>query len=1084
MKHYLTAFLLLFTVMSANATDVVSWLRQSAISPDGNTIVFSYQGNLYTVPVVGGKATALTSNNHYDTSPIFSPDGKSIAFSSDRFGSFDVFIMPASGGSAKRLTTHSGKETVVAFKDNSHLLFTSYVRPSAEDDVFPASYYKQVYLVDTEGHRPVLFSSVTMENLSINASGEIIYEDVKGYEDEWRKHHTSPICRDIWKKQESGGKSVFKRISNFNGESRNPVWAEDGKSYYYLNEKSGSMNIYYVSASGKETQLTSFKNHPVRFLSASKNGTLCFSYDGELYTMKKNAQPQKLSIEILKDNTKRNIFHQSYDNGCSSFAVSKDEKEIIFAVRGNVYATSMDYSTTKAITSTSETERSVDISPDGRTVVYASERNGVWGIYKTSLVRKEDKTFTYSAELKEEPLIVGKEACYQPSFSPDGNEIAYIANRSEIRVYNLKTKQSRVALPGKYNYSYSDGDVSFEWSPDSKWLLTSYIGIGGWQNIDVALVKADGKKIVNLTESGYTDSNASWALGGKAVLWQSDRAGYRSHGSWGAQRDAYLMFLDGKEYDKFLMSKEERELLAESEKAQAEEKKEKESKKKENKKSKEKGKKEDAQSADSIKKEDLIFDLDNRKDRIVRLTGNSSSLGNGYLSKDGRKFYYQASFEAGTDLWVHDLDDNSTRILIKGFGYGDMVPDKTGNSVFTGNWSLRKVDLSNGSIKNIPFRAEADYSPEQERADIYAHVTNIIKDKFYTADFAGVDWEGYAKEYKKFLPYITNNYDYRDLLSELLGELNASHTGARYGGSAADRATASLGAFTDDAYQGNGLPIKEIIKGSPLDDEKIGAKAGQIITKIDGQPILKGEDYFPLLEGKAGKTVRLSIADEKGKKEVEKEVKLISYGKERELLYKRWVDKRKETTEKYSKGEVGYIHVRGMDSKSFRETYSTLLGEYRNKKAVVIDTRHNGGGWLHNDLAILLSGKLFQTYEPRGQYIGSDPYSRWYKPSAVLVCEDNYSNANGFPFMYKELGIGKLVGTPMAGTMTAVWWEGQVDNSLIIGIPQVGIKDTKGNYIENQDLVPDIEVYITPEEQLRGEDTQLKKAIDSLLETK
>ena len=212
-------------------------------------------------------------------------------------------------------------------------------------------------------------------------------------------------------------------------------------------------------------------------------------------------------------------------------------------------------------------------------------------------------------------------------------------------------------------------------------------------------------------------------------------------------------------------------------------------------------------------------------------------------------------------------------------------------------------------------------------------------------------------------------------------------------------------------------------------------------------------------------------------------MKPISQGDQRELLYKRWIKHCEETVDKLSGGQIGYVHVRGMNSESFREVYSALLGRCRQKKAVIIDTRHNGGGWLHDDLATLLSGKEYQRFEPRGQYIGSDPYNKWTKPSCVLMCEDNYSNAHGFPWVYKELNIGKLIGAPVPGTMTAVWWETQIDNTLVFGIPQVGVKDMRGNYLENQQLQPDIEVYNTPEQQLSGEDAQLRRAVEEMLKT-
>lgn len=258
-------------------------------------------------------------------------------------------------------------------------------------------------------------------------------------------------------------------------------------------------------------------------------------------------------------------------------------------------------------------------------------------------------------------------------------------------------------------------------------------------------------------------------------------------------------------------------------------------------------------------------------------------------------------------------------------------------------------------------------------------------------------------------------------------------------------------------------------------------KPGCIIEKVDGTLIKKGEDYFPLFEGKVGRKVLLSVYDPATKKRFEETVKAISYGAQRELLYKRWVERNRKKVEELSGARLGYVHIKGMDSQSFRKMYSELLGRYRNKEAVVVDVRHNGGGWLHDDVVTLLSGKEYQRFVPRGQYIGSDPFNKWLKPSCMLVCEDNYSNAHGTPYVYKTLGIGKLVGTPVAGTMTAVWWERQIDPSLVFGIPQVGCMDMQGNYLENHTLEPDVLIYNEPAASLKGEDAQLKAAVDCLL---
>ena len=1068
MKRFLLGAAVYITAMATQAEEAPLWMRHCVISPDGGQIAFTYKGDIYTVDTGGGKARQITSSRGYDTHPVWSPDGKSIAFASDREGSMDVFIVGRDGGVPRRLTSHSGNGVPVAFRDNDHVLFGAAVMPDAGDMTFPSAQFPQVYEVSTEGGRPVMFSSVPMEDINVSPDGRsFLYHDRKGYEDAWRKHHTSSITRDIWLCTAAVGRERrFRKITTFDGEDRTPVWAQDGKSFYYLSERDGSFNIYRSDIEGRNiTRLTSHTGHPVRFLSAAKDGTLCYGFNGEIYTLKEGEPAKKVAVSIVADTYDRHLVKQLKSSGATEISVSPEGKEVAFVMRGDVYVTSVEYKTTKQITDTPEQERDIDFSPDGRSIVYASERDGLWQIYQTSLVDKDDKLFTYANDFKEERLVNSSYTSFQPQYSPDGKEVAFLQNRTELRVLNLKTKEVRTVMDGKFEYSYSDGDQWFEWSPDSRWLLSGYIGHGGWNNKDVALVNASGNgEIHNLTQSGYTDGDAKWVLGGKAMIWKSDRAGYRSHGSWGSEDDVYIMFFDLDAYEHFRMSKEETALLEEAEKK--------------------KGKR----NAGEKKKKDVVepleFDLENCRDRIVRLTVNSSRLGDAVLSAKGDKLYYQAAFEDGYDLWVHDLKENKTSIVMKNIGYGAMMTDKKQENLYLCNSSIRKVNMELGGSKTVEFSATFNYRPYEERQYMFDHIWKQVEDKFYVADLHGVDWKGYYNSYRRFLPHINNNYDFQEMLSEMLGELNGSHTGARYYAPGASFQTACLGAFYDNEYTGDGLKIKEIIAKGPFAVKKTDVTEGCIIEKINGEKISAGADYYPLLEGKAGRKVLLSVYNPKKGKRFEVTVKAISEGEQSDLLYRRWVRRNEQLVEKLSGGRVAYVHVQGMNSPSFRTVYSELLSEKnRTKEAVIVDTRHNGGGWLHDDLVTLLNGKEYQRFVPKGQYIGSDPFNKWLKPSCVLVCEDNYSNAHGFPWVYKELGIGKLIGTPVPGTMTAVWWERQIDPSIVFGIPQVGCMDMRGEYLENKELQPDIEVYNSPEEMLRGEDKQLEAAVKEMLKT-
>ena len=1054
--------------LAAQAQDNPLWMRHPAISPDGKTIAFSYQGDIFTVPSSGGTAKQITSNAAFDSYPVWSPDGNHIAFASNREGSIDVWVMDANGGIPKRVTTNSGSEYPLRWKDNYTIMFKASIMPTAKSIIFAGS-YPQVYTVGMDGGRPKLFSDITMDALDINASGDVIYIDRKGYEDEWRKHHRSPITRDVWLK--SG--DSFRKLTTFDGEDRDPVWASDGKSFYYLSEQSGTLNIYHRTLDGKETQITNHEKNPVRFLSAASDGTLCYGYDGEIYTVRKGGQPQKTAIRIAADTEGKELIRQIRNSGAYNIKLSPNGKEIGFVMHGDVYVTSIEYRTTKQITNTPEQERYIDFSPDGRTIIYDSERNGVWQIYATTMKNKDEKQFAYATELVEERLTQSDQTSFQPKFSPDGKQIAFWENRGTLRVMDAKGKNVKTAMDGKFVYSYSDGDIDFTWSPDSKWLLSSYIGVGGWNNSDIALVNASGNgEIHNLTESGYNESNAKWVLDGKAMLFCSDRAGYRSHGSWGAEYDAYLMFFDLEAYERYRMNKEERALAKENMT-------EKEKKKEEKKEEKEK---KEMEKPEAKEMEPLKFDLENCRDRIVRLTVTPSFLGDILLDKDGENIYYNVAFEKGMDLWHRDLMTGNTELLIKNVGNGEMMFDKSYKEIYlAADGGIKKVTPQSKAVKNIEFEAQFNYQPYKERAYMFDHVWRQVKDKFYDKNIHGVDWEGYRKTYERFLPYINNNHDFQEMLSEMLGELNASHTGARYSGSWASLQTASLGLFFDEDYTGDGLKIAEVIKGSEIACKQTDVKSGCIIEKIDGTEIKAGMDYFPLLDGKIGKPVRLTIRPKSGRS-FDVTTKGMSMNAVDDLLYKRWVDRNRQLVDSLSGGRLAYVHVRAMNSESFRTVYRELLSDKnRNREAVIVDDRHNGGGWLHDDLCTLLNGKEYQNFMPRGNYIGRDPFNKWTKPSCVLICEDDYSNGHGFPMVYKTLGIGKLIGTPVAGTMTAVWWETMIDNTMVFGIPQVGCMTLDGKYAENTQLNPDITVYNTPEDFLNGNDRQLKAAIEEMM---
>lgn len=1077
MKRFSILIMLVIVILGGGflcAGDNPLWLRYPAISPDGTTILFCYKGDIYKVPSAGGSAVPLTLYQGMDFKPVWSHDNKTIAFASDRFGNFDVYIMPADGGKAKRLTYHSADDFPSDFTpDNRQVIFSSNRLDSAACSQFPQN-FPELYSVSIGGGKAAQLLTLPAEEAKFDSTGnKIVFHDIKGFEDHWRKHHTSSVTRDIliYDFQEK----KYNKISDFKGEDLYPVFSNDSRDVYYLSEAGGSFNVFKASLNDPagKTQLTSFEKHPLRFLSISKNDTLCFSYNGEIYIKERDCEAKKVEIQISRDDQVPPEEIIPATSGATEMAVSPNGKEIAFIVRGEIFAASIESSTTKQVTRTPEQERYVSFSPDGRSLLYASERGNSWKLYRTFIKRKEESYFFNATLLEEEAILTAEAETFQPCYSPDGKEIAFLEERTALKVLNLATKKIRTVLAGDKNYSYSDGDQFYRWSPDGRWFLVQFQQPNYWFS-EVGLVDAGGGgAVINLSVSGYNDIRPAWMMGGKMMIWFSDRDGMRSFAQSGnVQADVFGMFFTQEAFDRFKLTKEEYDLLVEQEKKQKSE------KDKDKKKEKDKKKKEDAVKPIKIESAGIT-------ERKVKLTIHSSNLADALVTPDGEELLYLCSFEKGYDLWSTKLRTKETKILAKlGAKQGSLFLDKDGKNVFLlANGEISKIDIKTGEKKAIGFKGEMTLDAAAERVYLFEHVWRNVAKKFYRPDLHNVDWSFYKKEYARFLPHIDNNYDFAEMLSELLGELNASHTGASYNPRhEASGDTACLGVFFDETFRGDGLKIVEVLEKGPLVKEGSKIRAGAIIEKIDGTPLTPQVDYSRLLDRKAGKYLLLSLYDEAAKIRWEERVKPISRSEESLLLYRRWVENRKKMTEKLSNGRIGYIHVRNMSDPSYRTVYEEAMGKSVNKEALVIDTRFNGGGDLVDDLSTFLSGKRYMDFKPPHQaVIGFEPQRRWTKPSIVIAGEANYSDAHCFPWAFKELKIGKLVGMPVPGTCTFVWWEELPDETLVFGIPVMGITYGAGTFLENEQLEPDIKVPNEPGMLVVGRDQQLERAVEELL---
>ena len=1082
--RYLLSTLLLFS-LALHAQEPAHWLRHAAISPDGSEIAFTYKGDLYKVPAEGGNATRLTYHDAHDYMAVWSKDGSQLAFASNRYGNFDVYVMPAIGGSATRLTYHSNDEVPYTFgAGDSTVLFGGIRQDAASHRQFPHRSQPELYRVATTGGHINQVLTVPAEYAQLSPDGKLLaYHDKKGGEDEYRKHHVSAITRDLWTYDLRD--STHRQLTTDAAEDRQPVFSADGRSLYYLSERSGTFNVHKRLLDNPESdeQLTDFDLHPVRFLSRGGD-LLSFGYDGELYTLREGEAPRKVRVNIVSQDKNNNDKFLSVASDIQEMAVSPDGKEIAFIARGEVFVTSAGESFTKRLTDTPEQERFVSWGPEGKSVVYSSERDGRWSVYQTERVREEEPFFFAATLLRETPVLENDTDNYLAAYSPDGKRLAWIEGRRTLKVRDLATKKDTALLTPDDLFHMQDGDKYFQWSPDSRWLLVEWDKL--LNNSEILLLAADGSRRENLTKSGYYDMHPKWAGKGTQLLWFSNRDGLKSYATSGqSELDVYAMFFTQEAWDTFNLSEEEIKLA----KAIREKEKKAESVKGEkgavDAGKRGKGKKEAvAEAEDSTKVDPLRFDWSGMDERTKRLTIHSSRLADAVLSKDGETLYYLARFEDKLNLWSTKLRSKETKMELElGATNGELAwDDKQENLYLLSGGKISKLDLEKSKQEPVKLQSEMAFDQEAERAAIFDHVWLRTNAVFYHPDFHGIDWDSLRVEYEKYLPSIGNSFELTEMLSEMLGELNVSHAGARFRPSGFDNPdqTASLGILVDYEYRGSGLRIAEILDGGPLDKAALKLRPGMVIEQVNGDSIRADRDPASYLNRLEDDFTLLALRDPATDSVKVVTVKPIDQNEEYRLLYRRWVKRNEAEVDSLSGGQLGYVHIPGMSDGPYRDIYQDMLGKYYERKGMIVDTRFNGGGDLVADLAMFFTGVPFISYATEAKVVGGEPTSRWTKPTLALINEAQYSDGHCFAQGYSDLKIGTTVGMPTPGTCSFAGWERLPDGS-VWGVVPVSAKDINGNWMENLQTEPNVKVKNMPGEIARGRDEQLERGVEVLL---
>ncbi|MFH1865886.1 MAG: S41 family peptidase [Candidatus Eisenbacteria bacterium] len=1045
------ALVVLATVIACPAGDGILNARQPAPSPDGSEIAFSYMGDLWTVPSSGGPATRLTVHEAYDDTPLWSPDGERVAFSSDRAGNADVYVVSREGGVPERLTWHSSWDSPQCWdRDGGSILFTSY------RDTLEANLYR----VSTGGGLPrrVLFDRGN--NVSVSPDGRWLAY-VRGRTPWWRQHYYGSSARDIWVRAIDGGPSHRIVHSPYNDDR--PMWGADGRSLYFMSERTDSVaNIWKVEVDLPETddggkpkavggpfQVTHHTHDGVQAARISEDGSLiAYEWDAGVWKLElPDGEPAEVVISVASDLKWNEDLILNLSNGVTQFAFSADETQLALVVRGELFVCPFEdgeAGDARRVTETAAREKDPAWMPDGETLVYASDRTGDYDIYAVSSAEDGEPTLSDALKFETTRLTDSAEDEFSPIVSPEGDVIAYMHGDRYLWTMDADGG-GRGELVGE------PGVLHSAWSPDGRWIAFSRTTMGHKE--DVFIVAAAGGEPVDVTEHPNDDFQPSWSDDGK-------RLSFASRTDDGRYALKYIWLLK----DDYWKTDEEREKDAEAEDAVGDE--------------KEDGD-DDGEDAAVV----VEIDFDRINERAVTVMNMRGGYDFYAQTPDGHYYAFRDGSLQRDNLWLVDWKGTSlTQVSQGGSDPSELYWDRSGETCYYIDGSRIQsvgIDPDSGNVSGrdgIGFSVRMTVNVPEERRVMFTEAWRLLWNGFYDPEFHGVDWPAIRDKYEPLAMAAYTEEEFRSVVREMLGELSASHLGIyKYGGGGVS--TGRLGIYHYEDHDGPGVHVRRIIPDGPA--ERAGIAAGDYILSIAGQEVATGENYHRLLEDTAGEEVLIEVASSAGGRD-RRELRIRPVESLYRLAYEERVRQRREKVDRLSGGRLGYLHIAGMGTGNLFQFEEDLFAQGKGKDGLVIDIRGNGGGSVHDEILRYLDRRVYGYTVSRGRPPSYNPLELYTMPLALVIDESCYSDAEIFPMGWKALDLGPVVGTPTYGAVI-----GTNDLPLIDGtmfrVPGSGWYDLTGRNLENWGIEPDVPVEAVPEESLHGADAQLERAIDVLM---
>jgi len=1036
--------------------------RHPAPSPDGSLVAFCWQGDIWVGSCEGGGARRLTAHPGYDARPCWSRDGSKIAFSSDRHGNDDVFIVESTGGVPRRLTFHSSSDIPCGFSaGDDRVLFLSRRTLSPK-------WYGTFFFVPIRGGTPDLaFPSLGRAARISPDGGRIAY--VRGGTRPWRRHYRGSANRDVWIHDLGTGKDV--QVTRWDGDEDEPVWLDE-HTLAYRSMEDGTKNIWVRDMkAGTARRITDHENSDVRSLQGSADGRwIAYEWKDGIYLlpMESPGSVRRIALDVPADAVHDETVRRTEHSGAGSMAVSPDGKQVAVVVRGELYATHLRTKEraevakppTARILASPSMEDSPCWSPDGKWLLFTSDKDGRDALYRA---RPEGEAVTFSRSLRfeVEPVTREEQPASRGRYAPDGKKMAFIRGRGDLMVSDDDGGNPRMLVR-------CIEPPEFSWSPDSRWIAYSAPDL--FYNHEVHIIPAEGGEPVNVSRSPTDDVGPAWSGDGRMLAWSSRRHNRNF--------DVWAVFLRLEDH---VRSSEDWVLMWEEEDEGG----------KKGKGDEEKADSKEEGPAGSAPEVRIDFErIWERARPVTELPGDERDV---LLSEDHQTLYFTAAPEGERDLYGIRWDGKDLKRLTeggkepRGLSWAD-----GGKRLFylTGKGAVASVKQDGKAGDPIHFSALYESTVTEERTQVFEQAWRALDLWFYDERFHGADWTAIRGAYRDLALSASTRRDFDEVVNWMLGELNSSHQAFYAPRDNGGVETGEIGVTFDPGRGAPGITVAEVLPDSPAAAPSVNLRPGERILSVNGIPVEAETNVYRLFEETVGRRTVLEVRSPEEAPARTVIVEPESVSGIRSLRYDQWVRERRAIVDRLSDGRIGYVHLRYMVEETLEDFMVDLHAVAHGKEGLIIDVRGNGGGWTTDWMLAILTVRRHAYTIPRG----ADPDTRaypdaerlilpaWTKPAVTLCDEDSYSNAEIFSHAFRTLGRGPLVGNTTFGAVISTGSQSLLDGSRV-RIPMRGwYNAAEGFNLEFQGAEPDEKVIRSPEEDLASDrDRQLEKGVAVLL---